>query len=236
MLSGAIVAAANLWLSPEHTMELGSMRAAYSPTGRCHTFDAKADGYCRAEAVNAVYLKRLSDAMRDGDPIRAVIRGSANNCDGWTPGINSPSSEAQTAVIRAAYADAGIDPSQYVETGFLECHGTGTPAGDPAEVKGASSVLAAARLPSSPLVIGSLKSNVGHSEPGAGISGLIKAMMAVEQGWIPGNPTFVEPNPDIDFEGLHVRATRVGIPWPAAQCNSRRASVNSFGYGGSNCQ
>ncbi|KAJ0420834.1 hypothetical protein BJY00DRAFT_312760 [Aspergillus carlsbadensis] len=233
-LNGAVIAASNLWLSPEHLQELGTMRAAYSPTGRCHTFDKKADGYCRAEAVNAVYLKRLSDAIADGDPVRAIIRGTATNSDGWTPGINSPSSAAQAAVIRAAYADAGLSKEQYAETGFLECHGTGTPAGDPLEVKGAASVLASMRNPSEPLIIGSIKSNIGHSEPGAGISGLIKAMLAVEQGIIPGNPTFVDPNPNIDFAGLRVQPSRSNLPWPKASSHYRRASVNSFGYGGSN--
>ena len=230
-ISGAVVAAANLWLSPEHTQELGTMRAAYSATGRCHTFDAKADGYCRAEAVNAVYLKRLSDAIADGDPIRAVIRGTANNSDGWTPGINSPSAEAQAAAICAAYTDAGIEAASFHNTGFLECHGTGTPAGDPLELRGAASVLSKTRDASQPLFIGSIKSNIGHSESGAGISGLIKAMQVVEQGYIPGNPTFLTPNPDIDFDQLRVRASRLGFPW---QSTYRRASVNSFGYGGSN--
>ncbi|KAF7175177.1 hypothetical protein CNMCM7691_006581 [Aspergillus felis] len=233
-LTGAVVAGVNLWLSPEHTEERGTMRAAYSASGKCHTFDAKADGYCRAEAVNAVYLKRLSDAVRDGDPIRALIRGTASNSDGWTPGINSPSSEAQAAMIREAYKNAGIDSSEYAETGYLECHGTGTPAGDPIEVKGAASVLAHMRPQANPLIIGSVKSNIGHSEPGAGLSGLIKAMLAVEEGRIPGNPTFFNPNPAIDFDNLRVRATRIGVPWPKESNHYRRGSVNSFGFGGSN--
>jgi acyl transferase domain-containing protein/NADPH:quinone reductase-like Zn-dependent oxidoreductase len=210
------------------------MRAAYSASGKCHTFDAKADGYCRAEAVNAVYLKRLSDAVRDGDPIRALIRGTASNSDGWTPGINSPSSEAQAAMIREAYKNAGIDETEYAETGYLECHGTGTPAGDPLEVKGAASVLAHMRPQEYPLIIGSVKSNIGHSEPGAGLSGLIKAMLAVEEGKIPGNPTFFIPNPAIDFDDLRVRASRLSIAWPKESNHYRRASVNSFGFGGSN--
>ncbi|KAJ6022991.1 hypothetical protein N7460_013386 [Penicillium canescens] len=234
ILTGAIVAGVNLWLSPEHTEERGTMRAAYSASGKCHTFDAKADGYCRAEAVNAVYLKRLSDAVRDGDPIRALIRGTASNSDGWTPGINSPSSEAQAAMIREAYKDAGIDKTQYAETGYLECHGTGTPAGDPLEVKGAASVLAHMRPQEYPLIIGSVKSNIGHSEPGAGLSGLIKAMLVVEEGKIPGNPTFFIPNPAIDFDDLRVRTSRLSIPWPKESNHYRRASVNSFGFGGSN--
>ncbi|KAK2033598.1 thiolase-like protein [Colletotrichum zoysiae] len=194
-------------------------------------------GRLRAEAVNAVFLKRLSDAVRNADPIRAAIRGTANNSDGRTPGINSPSSEAQAAVIRAAYADAGLgldSQQRYTETGYLECHGTGTPAGDPLEVKGAASALCQGRLPPEPLIIGSLNSNIGHSEPGAGISGLIKATMAVESGTIPGNPTFVTPSPNFDFDGLRVRPTRWNMPWPKTSNKYRRASVNSFCYGGSN--
>ena len=232
-ISGAIVAAANLQLSPEVMMDTGSMRAAWSPSGRCHSFDAKADGYCRAEAVNAVFLKLLSDALRDGDPIRAIIRGIATNSDGHTPGITRPSGEAQAAAIRAAYADSGLD-GVYYGTGFLECHGTGTMIGDTIEVEAAASVLAKERSPLEPLIIGSLKSNIGHSEPAAGISGLIKAVMAVETGMIPGNPTFATPNPNIDFFGLHVRATRESVPWPESLSHYRRASINSFGYGGSN--
>ncbi|KAJ5947430.1 hypothetical protein N7466_000445 [Penicillium verhagenii] len=227
---GMIVSGANMWLNPEHNQETGMMRATQSASGKCHTFDAKADGYVKAEAINAVFLKRLSDAIRDGDPIRAVIRGTSTNSAGRTPGIASPSSEAQAAAIRAAYANAGI--SNFLDTGYLECHGTGTLAGDPVEVAGAASVFAKGRGPGQELVIGSIKSNIGHSEAAAGISGLIKAILAVERGMIPGNPTFVKPNPNIDFDALRVRATRHMIKWPVG--TQRRASVNSFGFGGAN--
>ncbi|KAI9676001.1 MAG: Type I Iterative PKS [Caeruleum heppii] len=229
-INGAIVAGANLYLSPEHNMDGGAMKGASSLSGKCHTFDVKADGYIKAEGINAVVLKRLSDAVRDRDAIRAIIRGSATNSDGRTPGIASPSSEAQATAIRAAYANAGI--TDYSETIYLECHGTGTQAGDPTEVAGAASVFAAKRPSEKPLIIGSIKSNIGHSEPAAGISGLLKTILILENGVIPGNPTFVTPNPKIDFEALRVRATRTAIPWP--RDSLRRASVNSFGYGGSN--
>lgn len=228
--NGMIVAGANMWLNPEHNQETGMMRATQSASGKCHTFDAKADGYVKAEAINAVFLKRLDDAVRDGDPIRAVIRGTSTNSAGRTPGIASPSSEAQATAIRAAYANAGI--SGFVDTAYLECHGTGTLAGDPVELAGAASVFAKGRGPGQELVIGSIKSNIGHSEAAAGISGLIKAILAVERGMIPGNPTFVTPNPNIDFDALRVRATRHMIKWPAMK--TRRASVNSFGFGGAN--
>ncbi|KAL8912790.1 MAG: hypothetical protein Q9171_002248 [Xanthocarpia ochracea] len=247
-IEGAIVSAANLYLSPEHNMDGGAMKGASSLSGRCHTFDVKADGYIKAEGVNAVILKRLSDAIRHGDPIRAVIRGSATNSDGRTPGIASPSSEAQATAIRAAYANAGI--SDLSGTAYLECHGTGTQAGDPTEVGGVASVFAPSRTFDNPLLIGSvsrsdnpqstlaglttkqIKSNIGHSEPAAGISGLLKTILSIEKGIIPGNPTFMIPNPKIDFQSLKVRASRTAIPWPKTEV--RRASVNSFGYGGSN--
>ncbi|KAF2177304.1 ketoacyl-synt-domain-containing protein [Zopfia rhizophila CBS 207.26] len=230
-INGALVAGANLYLSPEHNMDSGSMKGASSLSGRCHTFDKKADGYIKAEAINCVMLKRLSDAERDGDPIRAIIRGTATNSDGKTPGIASPSSEAQAMATRAAYANAGI--TDFSATGYIEMHGTGTQAGDPQEVKGVASVFAASRSKCSPLIMGSIKSNIGHSGPAAGISGLMKAILAVEKGRIPGNPTFIDPNPNIYSEGSRVRTTRYTISWPA-QNGFRRASVNSFGYGGSN--
>jgi acyl transferase domain-containing protein len=208
-ISAAIIAASNLYLSPEHVMDEGSMRGVASTSGKCHTFDMKADGYIKAEAVNAVMLKRLDDAIRDGDPIRAVIRGSATNSDGRTPGIASPSSEAQAAAIQSAYRRAGI--TDIAATSYVECHGTGTQAGDPIEVNGVASVFSQYRSTDSPLIIGSVsdfpivkaraniefqvKSNIGHSEPAAGISGLIKAVLSIEKGQIPRNPTFETPNP-----------------------------------------
>ncbi|KAL6716017.1 hypothetical protein ACLMJK_006979 [Lecanora helva] len=229
-IDGAIIGGANLYLSPEHNMDGGAMKGASSLSGRCHTFDVKADGYIKAEGINAVILKRLSDAVRDRDPIRAVIRGTATNSDGRTPGIASPSAAAQAIAIRAAYANAGI--SDLGGTGYLECHGTGTQAGDPSEVGGVSSVFASSRTADDPLIIGSIKSNIGHSEPAAGISGLLKAILTIEKGIIPGTPTFITPNPKIDFQNLKVRASRTALPWPDVEV--RRASVNSFGYGGSN--
>ncbi|KAF7917217.1 uncharacterized protein EAE98_010322 [Botrytis deweyae] len=229
-INAAIIATSNLYLNPEHVMDLGAVGNAHSPTGLCHTFDIDADGYVKAEAVSSIIVKRLSDAIRDRDPIRAVIRGSATNSDGRTPGIASPSAEAQSAAIRAAYANAGI--TNLNDTAYLECHGTGTQAGDPTEVKGAASAFGATRSADKPLIIGSIKSNLGHAEPSAGISGIMKAVMAIENGIIPGNPTFIKPSPKIDFAGLKVKATRTSIPWP--ESSIRRASVNSFGYGGSN--
>ena len=138
-IDGAVIAGANVDLRPDQNQDMGTMRVAASATGKCHTFDAKADGYCKAEGVNAVVLKRLDDAIRDGDPIRGIIRGTSTNSDGWTQGIANPSAEAQAVAIRAAYSAVGID--DFIETGYLECHGTGTLAGDPVEVAAAASVL-----------------------------------------------------------------------------------------------
>jgi acyl transferase domain-containing protein len=227
---GAIVAGCNLYMSPEHNMDQHAMTAAASPSGRCWTFDARADGYIKAEAVNCLILKRLDDAVRHKDPIRAIIRGTSTNSDGWTAGIASPSAEAQASAIRGAYERAGI--AAFDQTAYLECHGTGTLAGDPIECSAASSVFSASRPRESPLRIGSVKSNIGHSEPAAGISGMLKTILAIERGVIPGNPTFEIPNPKIDFGACKLLALKEATPWPQGML--RRASVNLFGYGGSN--
>ncbi|KAE8406449.1 hypothetical protein BDV37DRAFT_280732 [Aspergillus pseudonomiae] len=230
-IDGAVIAASNLVLHPEYGCDTGPIRNTHSPTGRCHTFDAKADGYIKAEGINAVILKRLDDAVQAGDPIRAVIRGTANNHSGRTPGIASPSADAQAAAVRTAYKNANI--TDFSLTSYLECHGTGTLAGDPVEVAGVSSVFAESRAHDRPLHIGSIKSNIGHSETAAGLSGLIKAIMILETGLIPGNPTFETPNPNIDFSGLKVKVSRSAIPFPK-DVPFRRVGVNNFGFGGSN--
>ncbi|PWY66001.1 ketoacyl-synt-domain-containing protein [Aspergillus heteromorphus CBS 117.55] len=229
-INGAIIAAASLILNPEYGCDVGSIRNTHSPTGRCHTFDAKADGYVRAEGTNAVILKRLDDALQAGDPIQAVIRGIANNHNGRTPGIASPSAEGQAAVVRQAYANANI--TDYSFTGYLECHGTGTLVGDPVEATGASSVFAASRPADQPLLMGSIKSNIGHSELPAGLSGLMKAVMILQTGQIPGNPTFLTPNPHIDFQTLRLQVSREATDFPSMPF--RRVGVNCFGFGGSN--
>ena len=230
-ISSAVVAGANLYCSPEHVMDhyMGANGAA-SLSGRCHTFDAKADGYIKAEAVSMVYLKRLDDAIRDKDAIRAIIRGTATNSDGWTAGIASPDSNAQSAAIRQAYRNAGI--SDLSQTSYVEFHGTGTRAGDSIEAHGVASVFTQYQSPEKPLRIGSVKSNIGHSEPAAGLSGLLKTILSLEKGVIPGNPTYFDPSPKIDFEQLRISVSRTSTSWPVVPF--RRASINSFGYGGSN--
>ncbi|KAH9844894.1 Polyketide synthase [Teratosphaeria destructans] len=230
--SMAIVATSNFYLNPDHVMDIGNVGQAHSPSALCHTFDMDADGYVKAEAVSCIIIKNLSEAIRDCDPIRAIVRGTASNSNGRTAGIASPNSDAQAAAIQRAYSNAGI--LNLNDTAYLECHGTGTQAGDPAEVNGAGSVFSVSRSAERPLLIGSIKSNIGHSEPAAGNSGLIKAIMAIEKGVIPGTPLFIKPSPKIDFAGNKVRAFRSAISWPDKDFPLRRASINSFGYGGSN--
>ncbi|KAK9424265.1 putative Ketosynthase family 3 (KS3) domain-containing protein [Seiridium unicorne] len=203
------------------------------PTGLCHTFDVAADGYVKAEAVSAVVVKRLEDAIKHRDPIRAIILGTASTSNGRTPGIASPSAVSQALAIQAAYSNAQI--RDYNQTTYLECHGTGTQAGDPAEVGAAGSIFAVTRPAAKPLLIGSIKSNIGRSEPAAGNSSLIKVILSMENGLIPGTPTFFDPNPRsvaVDFPANRVKAFRSGIPWP--EDSPRRASINSFGVGGPN--
>ncbi|KAI0194583.1 putative polyketide synthase [Astrocystis sublimbata] len=228
----ALVCGVNLYLSPERNEDMGAMRPTASATGRCHALDSKADGYVAAEAVNAVFIKRLADAVRDRDPIRAVIRGTATNSAGRTPGIAMPDATAQAAAIRSAYTNGGISEAETSQTGYLECHGTGTQVGDPVEVAGISAVFTPWRAPERPLAIGSVKSNIGHSEAAAGLSGVIKGVLALEHSRIPGTPTFLTPNPKINFQRYRMLASRTTRPWPSYA--KKRVSINSFGFGGAN--
>ncbi|ETS73451.1 hypothetical protein PFICI_15056 [Pestalotiopsis fici W106-1] len=227
-----LVGGVNMYFSPERNQDMGAMRETASSTGYCHSFDTNADGYVIAEAVNSVLLKRLDDAIRDGDPIRAVIRGVAVNSAGKTAGIAMPSPKAQESVIRDAYRVAGIPNSDISETGYVECHGTGTRAGDPAEIEGLAAVFRTIKSSRDSIVIGSIKSNIGHSEAAAGLSSIIKATLSIENGLIPGTPSFRTPNPTIDFDRLGFKVSRTAIPWP--KTSKLRASINSFGFGGAN--
>ncbi|KAI1319730.1 thiolase-like protein [Xylariaceae sp. FL0255] len=229
-ITGAIVAGANLYYSPEHVMDHYMGNGAASLSGKCHTFDSKADEYIKAEAVNMVYLQRLDDAIRDKDPIRAIIRGTATNSDGWTAGIASPNPVAQVAAIRQAYKNAGI--TDLSQTSYVEFPGTGTRAGDSIEADAVATVFSKHQDPNRPLRIGSVKRNIGHSEPAAGLSGLLKTVLCLEKGIIPGNPTFIDPSPKINFGKLRLWTSKTATRWP--EVPFRRASVNSFGYGGSN--
>ncbi|KAI1264396.1 hypothetical protein F5Y18DRAFT_390351 [Xylariaceae sp. FL1019] len=225
----AIVGGTNLILTPESQL-FSSVLGAVSPTSVCHTFDSRADGYARADGIGVLFVKRLSKAVADGDPIRAVIRGTAFNANGRTGGITHPSSEGQEACIRRAYERGGdLDMSL---TGYLECHGTGTPVGDPIEVSAIGRVFADNRSVSNPLLIGSIKSNMGHSEPASGIAGIMKAVLAIERGIIPPTIGIETLNPNVDLRGGRLKIVTESVPWPDLPI--RRASINSFGYGGSN--
>ncbi|GAA1575581.1 type I polyketide synthase [Actinomadura kijaniata] len=225
----ALAAGVNLLLSPTVTMTF-DMAGGTAADGRCKAFDASADGMVRAEGCGAVVLKRLSDARRDGDRVLALVRGTAVNSDGRSNGLVAPNSDAQRALLRDAYAAAGIDTR---EVDYLEAHGTGTFLGDPIEAKAAGEVLGAGRDAGAPLLVGSVKSNLGHLEAAAGVAGLIKTVLALHHGVIPPSAHFKEPNPHIPFDELRLRVVAEETPWPE-RGRPARAGVSGFGFGGTN--
>ncbi|HEY9267481.1 MAG TPA: beta-ketoacyl synthase N-terminal-like domain-containing protein, partial [Mycobacterium sp.] len=225
----ALAAGVNLLLSPAVTRSFDQLEAM-SKTGQCHSFDAGADGFVRGEGCGVTVLKRLSDAQRDGDRILAVIRGSAVNQDGRSNGLMAPNPAAQMAVLRAAYATAGIEPR---EVDYVETHGTGTLLGDPIEARALGTVLGRGRPADAPLLIGAVKSNLGHLEAAAGIAGFTKAVLAMQHDTIPANLGYEKPNPHIPFDNLRLKVVAERTDWaPAAR--PRRAGVSSFGFGGTN--
>ena len=201
---------------------------ATAPDGRCKSFDADADGYGRGEGGGVVVLKRLSDARRDGDRALAIIRGSAVHQDGRTNGIMAPSGAAQAHLMRRAYAVAGVDPAT---VGFVEAHGTGTRVGDPLEAAAMTEVFGPGRPADRPLLIGSVKPNIGHLEAGAGVAGVIKAVLALRHGEIPPSLNFTTGNPAIPWDTAGLRVVTEPTPWPQAD-TPRRAGVSGYGYGG----
>jgi acyl transferase domain-containing protein/NADPH:quinone reductase-like Zn-dependent oxidoreductase/NAD(P)-dependent dehydrogenase (short-subunit alcohol dehydrogenase family)/SAM-dependent methyltransferase/acyl carrier protein len=207
-----------------------SQASMLSPEGRCKAFDASADGFVRGEGAGMVLLKRLSRAIADGDPIHGVIIGTALNQDGHTNGISLPSLEAQARLVREACADAGVAPSQI---GFVEAHGTGTAVGDPIEAHALAEAFCEDRSPEAPLLIGSVKTNLGHLETAAGVAGLVKALLVLKHGRIPASLHFETPNPNIDFVALKLRVPTSLEPFPATD-GARMVGVNSFGFGGAN--
>lgn len=220
----AIVGGTSLILCPGMTQRT-TEQGVLSPDGDCKPFSADANGYGRAEAINAVFIKPLSDALRDGNPVRAVIRGTGTNSDGKTPGLTHPSSDSQEALIRTTYNLAGI--TDFSDTGFVECHGTGTPVGDPIETNAIARVFG-----DSGVYIGSVKGNLGHSEGASGLTSLIKSVLALENRVIPPNIKFAKPNPNIPFETRKLTVPVEPTPWPESQ--RERISINSFGIGGAN--
>ncbi len=211
--------------------ELRAESMMLSPEGQCKTFDASADGYVRGEGCGVVVLKRLSEAEADGDRIWAVIRGSAVNHGGASAGLTVPHAPAMVKLIQAAHAGSGIPPS---DIDYLEAHGTGTAVGDPIEIEAVADVYGDGRQADHPLLIGSVKTNIGHLESAAGIAGLIKAVLAVERGVIPKHLHFNDPNPRIDWENLPIQVTTENTEWPRRNGRRRSAGVNSFGISGTN--
>jgi acyl transferase domain-containing protein len=225
----ALAGGVNVILSPTATVYLSKVRAL-SPSSRCKAFDASADGYVRGEGCGMVVLKRLSDAERDGDVVLAVIRGSATNHDGRSSGLTVPNGQAQQAVIRQALSDAGVPPSK---VHYIEAHGTGTPLGDPIELRAVAAVLGEGRTPDRPFLVGTVKTNIGHLEAAAGVAGLIKVVLAMRHRRIPPSLHFREPNPHVPWQELPVTVPTSCVPWPADD-DLPVAGISAYGFSGTN--
>jgi acyl transferase domain-containing protein len=225
----AIAGGANVMATP--TVQLAmSAAGALAPDGRCKTFDDSADGYGRGEGAAAVVLKRLSSARRDGDRVYAVIRGSAVNQDGASAGLTVPSGRAQEDVIRDALDQAGVEAGQ---VSYVEAHGTGTRLGDAIELRALAGALAAGRTAEDPLLVGSLKTNIGHLEAASGVTGLIKTVLALVHQEIPAQLHTATPTRQVDWQGLKLRAVTEPVAWPRGTA-PRTAGVSAFGFTGTN--
>ncbi|KAL9089978.1 MAG: hypothetical protein Q9165_005507 [Trypethelium subeluteriae] len=220
----ALVGGINTILDIDSSITLSRMNFA-STDSLCRSFDSRGKGYSRAEGFGVVVIKRLSDALKANDTIRAVIRATGSNQDGRTPGITQPSRDSQERLIRETYSKVHLDMET---TRYCEAHGTGTAVGDPIEANAIGNAFRSARNSADPMYIGAVKSNVGHLEGASGIAGLIKTIMVLEKGIIPPNANFEILNPGIDADFLNLKST----PWPSQ--GLRRASISNFGFGGSN--
>lgn len=185
-----------------------------SPDSKCYSFDHRANGYARGEGTAVIVLKLLSQAIQDGDLIRAVVRATGSNQDGRTPGITQPSQQAQEDLIRETYTAGGLDLR---ETRFFEAHGTGTPVGDPREASAISAVFHDKRSREEPLIIGAVKPNIGHLEGAAGLAGLVKTILILEKGVIPPNIWFERPNSSIPVDKWNIKV-KPAFPTPCAIC------------------
>ena len=225
----ALAGGANVLLSPA-TMITFSQSRMLAPDGKCKTFDAAADGYVRGEGCGVLAIKRLEDAIRDGDHIRAVIRGSAVNQDGASGGLTVPNGVAQQRVITEALDRAGVDAA---DIDYLEAHGTGTSLGDPIEVQAAAAALGKGRRPDQPLLIGSAKTNIGHLEAAAGVAGVLKVVLSLEHQELPKHLNFRNPSPHIPWDRIPVRVVDEPVDWERGD-RPRIAGVSSFGFSGTN--
>ncbi|MBU6352386.1 MAG: type I polyketide synthase, partial [Chloroflexi bacterium] len=221
----ALAGAVSLLLAPTAYVALSQMQAL-SPDGRCKTFDAAADGYGRGEGGAMVLLKRLADAEADGDTVLALIRGSAVNHDGPSSGLTVPNRRAQEKLLAAALAHAQIQPN---EVSYIEAHGTGTPLGDPIELRAIDAVFGRSRP--YPLYVGSVKTHIGHLEAAAGIAGFVKTVLALQHGQIPPHLHFTTPTPHVDWEQMAVRVPTALQMWPSERWV---AGVSAFGLSGTN--
>ena len=229
-----LVGGVSLMLSPEPTI-IYSHAGMMAKDGKCKTFDADADGYVRGEGCGVVVLKRLTDALRDGDNIQAVIRGSAVNQDGTSNGLTAPNGPSQQEVIRRALTNAGVEPE---EISYVEAHGTGTPLGDPIEFKSLKNVLMKGRQPNQTCWLGSVKTNIGHLENAAGIAGLIKVVLALQHREIPPHLHLKQINPLIRIQNTAFSIPTKDQPiqhWSTSNATRRTAGVSSFSFGGTNC-
>jgi len=225
----ALAGGVSLMLSPEVTLYLSKTRAL-SPDGRCKTFDKDANGYVRGEGCGMVVLKRFSDAISDGDNILGVIRGSAVNQDGPSSGLTVPNGSAQMAVIRQALENAKVKPEQI---SYLEAHGTGTALGDPIEVRGINNILCKDRSTDNPLMVGSVKTNIGHLEIAAGMASLLKVILSLKNQEIPPHLHFKELNPDLAAAATSLKIPTASLPWQRTE-EPRRAGISAFGLSGTN--
>lgn len=225
----AVAGGVNILVSPRPFV--GFSRASMlSPDGRCKSFDADGNGYVRAEGGGILILKRLEDAERDGDPILAVVRATAVNSDGRTMGLALPNGDAQEALLRQVYGASGVAPEDVF---YVEAHGTGTAAGDPIECGAIGRVLGAPRTDGSVCHMGSVKSNIGHLESGAGIAGLTKVLLSLRHRTLPANLHFNTPNPKIEFDEWKLKVVDQPVPLPARE-KPLVFGINSFGFGGTN--
>ncbi|MFF7993529.1 amino acid adenylation domain-containing protein [Kitasatospora xanthocidica] len=225
----ALAGGALLHMAPQYT--IAETKGGFlSADGRSRAFDASADGYVRAEGVGVVVLKRLADARRDGDPVHAVILGSGVNQDGRTNGITVPSADAQVTLIERVCAEAGLQPGSLQ---YVEAHGTSTPVGDPIEAAALGRVLGIGRRSGDRCYVGSVKTNIGHTEAAAGVAGLIKTALALKHRRIPPHLNLERPNPGIDLAALPFEIPTEPVDWPEHR-GPARAGVNSFGFGGTN--
>lgn len=227
--SMALAGGVNLMLLPELSVGLSRARML-APDGRCKTFDARADGFVRSEGCALIVLKRLRDALRDGDRVTAVIKGTAVNQDGRSSGLTVPNGPAQEAVIREALKRASMTPDQI---DYVEAHGTGTELGDPVELRALGSVFGGRRVRGRRLRVGSVKTNIGHAEAAAGVAGLIKVALALEHGVIPPHLHLTTPTPHVDWDALAIEVPTTTSQWPRTE-EPRRAGVSAFGFSGTN--